>query len=178
MIILMNNKLRETLETHQITTVVAQEKKTLMEVLSFYEQKLVSDKIEGVVINFGNEILKWKGLSESYPDAFLDDIGLLKSKVVKEVFDPINRVALEAQMNRCRMKKEKQTLFLLEKAHKSALTKLGSLEDRRTEGNLTEEEKSYYQNVLTEEMTKDSHCDNDFLLNLSAFISSKLKFDV
>ena len=174
LVLLMNDKLREVLATHQITPVVAQEKKTLKDVLSFYEEKLVSDEIEGVVINFGNEILKWKGLSESYPDAFLQDIEILKSKVVKEVFDPISSVALEAGKNRCRLKKEKQTLFLLEKAYKSALSKLGSLEEWMEEG-VTGRKKFEYQKNLTEEMKKDSHCDNDFLLSLPAFIGSKLK---
>ena len=175
LIILMNEKLRETLETHQITTVVAQEKKTLTQALSFYQQKLVSNEIEGIVLSFGGEILKWKGLDESYPDAFLNDIALIKSKVKKEVFDPIVSVALEAQKNRSRMKKEKQTLFLLEKAYKSALTKLGNLEDRKKKGNVSEEEKLKYLEALEQEMVADSHCDHDYQVQLSAFISSKLK---
>merc|ERR1712051_503204 len=105
LILLMNDKLRETLETHQITTIVAHEKKSLTEALSFYQQKLISNEIEGIVIIFEHEILKWKGLDESYPDAFINDIDLIKSIVEKEVFDPINCVALEAQKNRSRMKK-------------------------------------------------------------------------
>ena len=70
------------------------------------------------------------------------------------------------------MKKEKQTLFLLEKAYKSALTKLGSSSDQRTSGNT--EEKIRFQKALEEEMIKDCHSDNDYQLKLRAFISSKL----
>ena len=173
LILLMNDKLRETLEAHHITTIIAQQKKILTEALSFYQRQLMSNEIEGIVINFGEEILKWKGLDESYPDAFIADIGLIKSKVVKEVYDPISSVAFEAQKKRANMKKEKQTLFLLEKAYKSALTKLGSSSDQRTSRNT--EEKIRFQKALEEEMIKDCHSDNDYQLKLPAFISSKLK---
>ena len=71
------------------------------------------------------------------------------------------------------MKKEKQTLFLLEKAYKSALTKLGSSSDQRTSGNT--EEKIRFQKALEEEMIRDCHSDTDYQLKLRAFISSKLK---
>ena len=62
LILLMNEKLRETLEAHHITTIIAHQKKNLTEALSFYRRQLVSNEIEGIVINFGDEILKWKGL--------------------------------------------------------------------------------------------------------------------
>ena len=169
----MNEKLRETLEAHHITTIIAHQKKNLTEALSFYRRQLVSNEIEGIVINFGDEILKWKGLDESYPDAFIADIGLIKSKVVKEVYDPISSVAFEAQKNRANMRKERQTLFLLEKAYKSALTKLGSLSDQRKSGNT--EEKIRFQKALEEEMMKDCHSDHDYQMKLRAFISSKFK---
>ena len=89
------------------------------------------------------------------------------------MYDPISSVAFEAQKNRANMKKEKQTLFLLEKAYKSALTKLGSLTDQMTNG--TTEEKIRFQKALEEEMMKDCHSDNDYQTKLSAFIISKLK---
>ena len=173
LILLMNDKLRETLEAHHITTIIAHQKKNLTEALSFYRRQLVSNEIEGIVINFGDEILKWKGLDESYPDAFIADIGLIKSKVVKEVYDPISSVAFEAQKNRANMKKERQTLFLLEKAYKSALTKLGSLSDQGKSGNT--EEKIRFQKTLEEEMIRDCHRNHDYQKKLKSFIISKLQ---
>merc|ERR1711872_881421 len=82
------------------------------------------NEIEGIVVNFGNEILKWKGLDESYPDIFIDEINAHEVKEHNDVTNVFLEVAHKARKEREILKKEKTTELLLEKAYKSAMTKI------------------------------------------------------
>merc|ERR1712218_235159 len=148
----MNDKLRETLEAHHITTIIAHQKKNLTEALSFYRRQLVSNEIEGIVVNFGDEILKWKGLDESYPDMFLDQINELKDLVDPIVLNAFLKVAHKAREERVALKKDKATQILLEKAYNSAITKVRSLQDLLAEGESQDNVISNFEKVLKEEM--------------------------
>ena len=175
-ILLMNDKLKAFLSQHNIENVIPHEKMCLTQGLELYCEKLLSNSLEGIVINFGNEILKWKGLDESYPNLFMDEIANLdKSEALKVIHEPILKVALKAREHWASLKKEKATMFLLEKAYKSALTKMKSLEERKQEGKMDQQAMDSFRTALEQEMIKDSHCDIHYQEKLPAFIQSKMK---
>ena len=105
------------------------------------------------VKNFGTEILKWKGLDESYPDIFMKEIEkTLSEHDLAKSCGAIFRVATESRNYWRNLKQEKATLFLLEKAYKSALTKMKNLEDRKQDGMLGSKELNNFQEALEMEM--------------------------
>ena len=176
LVILMNSYFKQMLYVHDIINVISHEQLSLHQILEVFQHKLMSNAVEGIVVNFGDEILKWKGLDESYPDLFMTDIESLANDVyLKGVYDPIHKVALESRKHWASMKREKATLFLLEKAYKSALSKIKSLEDRRLGGQLGHQEITDFQQALEIEMIKDANCDIDFQERLPAFVQSKIK---
>lgn len=176
MVLLMNKELQNVLLEHNINNTIDHYQITLSEALSRYEKSLITGSLEGIVINFGNEIFKWKGLDESYPDLFMNEIEeTLSEHDLKNSCGSIIRVATESRKHWRRLKQEKATLFLLEKAYKSALTKMKNLEDRKNERNLGIKELNSFQEALEMEMSRDSHCDTNFQEMLPAFVQQKLK---
>jgi len=178
LVLLMNDTLKGLLMEHDIDCLIHHEQLSLLEILSHFCQKLTSNCMEGIVVNFGTEIFKWKGLDESYPDMFMSEIENLEMESLKSIHEPIVTVAKAARGHWASLKQERATLFRLEKAYKSALSKMKSLDDRRNDaagGVLDTEEITKFQDALEQEMIKDSHCDTDYQERLHAFISSKLK---
>ena len=176
LVLLMNDTFKGLLMEHDIDCLIHHQQLSLLEILNHYCQKLTSNCMEGIVVNFGTEILKWKGLDESYPDMFMSDIENLENESLKSVREPIVTVAKAARGHWASLKQERATLFRLEKAYKSALSKMKSLEDRRNDAGVLEtEEMTKFQDALEEEMIKDSHCDTDYQKRLHSFIMSKLK---
>ena len=70
----MNSELHKVLLEHNIRNTIDHYQVSLIEALNRYEKSLITGSLEGIVINFGTEILKWKGLDESYPDIFMKEI--------------------------------------------------------------------------------------------------------
>ena len=177
LILPMSDFLKRFLNEHKVINLIQHQQTTLSEAVEIYKDQLLSNKLEGIVINFGTEILKWKGLEESYPDQFMAEIEVLATDlIVKDVYNSIHLVAHKARQHWAELKSERATLFLLEKAYKSALTKIRSLDDRKCEeGKLKATEVGNFQEALELEMMKDSHCDTHFQEKLPAFIQSKLK---
>ena len=176
LVLLMNDTLKGLLMENDIDGVIHHEQLSLPEILSHYCQKLTANCMEGIVVNFGTEILKWKGLDESYPDMFMSEIENLEKESLRPVYEPIVAVAHAARRHWASLKQERATLFRLEKAYKSALTKIKSLDDRRNaKGELETSEMTKFQDALELEMNKDSYCDKDYQERLPAFILSKLK---
>lgn len=174
-VLLMNEKLADLLQAHGFKDVVKHEKMKLVEVLSTYRDKLMNNAIEGVVINFGVEILKWKGLDESYPDMYMDQINALEKKIHVDAFVSFKSVAIKAREERDNNKKDKATEILLERAYKSAMTKMRSLEEQADDGEITDEVITRFQKVLKEEMMKDCHSNIEYEHKLEAFINSRIK---
>ena len=170
----MNGHLYNLLEEHGLEHVVKHREVTLQEVIDLYLDKLLNNEIEGIVINFGEEILKWKGMDESYPDMYLDEITALESKIRPEVFHAFMKVATKAREERVSLKKDKATEILLEKAYKSAMSKMRSLEEQVGDGGTTDEVVVKFQKMLGEEMMKDSHCNDEYEQKLTSFIESKI----
>ena len=174
-VLLMNNKLCSLLSEHSVENIIVHQKMDLAAGLELYCEKLVINALEGIVVNFGDEILKWKGLDESYPSTFMEEIDqLLLKDSLKVVHGYIIKVAEEARRHWAHMKQERATLFLLEKAYKSALSKMKTLEDRKHEGEVCKEELDRFKTALEAEMSQDSDCDH-FQEKLPAFIQSKMK---
>jgi len=176
LVLLMNEKLSDLLRVHGFKDVVNHEKMNLLEALSTFSVKLLNNAIEGVVINFGEEILKWKGLDESYPDMFIEQINALEKNIHVDAFVYIKSVANKAREEREKLRKEKVTEILLERAYKSAMTKMRSLEDHAAEGELTDAVITGFKKVLEEEMMKDCHSNVEYEQKLEAFITSKIKW--
>ena len=177
LVLLMNDTLKGLLTEHDIDCLIHHEQLSLLEIFRRYCQKLTSNCMEGIVVNFGSEILKWKGLDESYPDLFMNEIENLDKESLRSAYEPLVTVAKAARNHWASLKQERATLFRLEKAYRSALTKIKSLEDRKNDagGVLETHEMTSFQAALEQEMIKDSHCDIDYQERLPAFIQSKLK---
>jgi len=176
LIVLMNSELHKVLLEHNIRNTIDHYQVSLIEALNRYEKSLITGSLEGIVINFGTEILKWKGLDESYPDIFMKEIEkTLSEHDLAKSCGSIFRVATESRNYWRKLKQEKATLFLLEKAYKSALTKMKNLEDRKQDGMLGSKELNNFQEALEMEMRRDSHCDTHFQELLPAFVQQKLK---
>lgn len=146
---------------------------TLKEVIYSFKDRLLKNEIEGIVVNFGNEILKWKGLDESYPDIFIDEINAHEVKEHNDVTNVFLEVAHKARKEREILKKEKATELLLEKAYKSAMTKIRSVAEQHSEGDVSDEFLENFQMVLEEEMMRDCHSNADFKMKLKSFIKFK-----
>jgi len=177
LVLLMNECLAIVLQKLGLENIIEYKIMTLKEVVTSFKDKLLKNEIEGIVVNFGNEILKWKGLDESYPDIFIDEINAHKVEEHSSVVDAFLEIAYRARKEREFLKKEKATELLLEKAYKSAMTKMRSVEEHNAEsgGELSDEFLVNFQRVLEEEMMKDCHFNADFKKKLKSFIQSKTK---
>jgi len=175
LVILMNGNFAEALNICGFENVISHKAMTLNETLDVFTKILMKNEIEGIVVNFGDEILKWKGLEESYPDMFLDQIKELKYVVDPIVLNAFLKVAHKAREDRVSLKKDKATEILLEKAYNSAITKVRSLEDLLAEGESQDKVISNFEKVLKEEMMKDCHSSKDYEEKLTPFIKSKIK---
>ena len=173
LVILMNDHFANVLNEHKLGKVIEHKTMTLNEIVDSFKDQMLKNEIEGVVVNFGDEILKWKGLDESYPDIFIDEINELKDKIIPIVFNAFMEVACKARQERDSMRKDKATEILLEKAYKSAMSKVRSLEEQRTEGELSDKLIDNFETMLEEEMMKDCHFDTDFKKKIKVFIKSK-----
>jgi len=175
LVILMNSYFATVLKEHNLGKVIEHETMTLFEIVNSFKDHMLKNKIEGIVVNFGNEILKWKGLDESYPDIFVEEIHTLQHKILPIVFDAFLEVAHKARQERDSMRKDKATEILLEKAYKSAMTKMRSLEEQRTEGEPIDKLIGKFEKMLEEEMSKDCHFDTEYKKKMKEFIKSKAK---
>lgn len=175
LVVLMNATFQKLLQQFGFEKIVKHIQSGLLEAVNFNVDKLVKNKIEGIVINFGDEILKWKGLDEGYPDMYMEQIQELEMKINVDVYKAFDQVATEARKLRETGKKNKNTDVLLARAYQSAMTKLRTLEEQAEDGDVSEEAVARYRNALEEEMMKDCHSNVEYKQKLIAFIESKIK---
>lgn len=173
LILLMNHVFSNLLASYGIQ-VIKHEEMSLKQCIQSYGEKLMENEIEGIVINFGDVIVKWKGLDESYPDIFMDQIQLLGTSVDSYIMEAFISVAEKARYRRNVANKEKATDILLENAYKSAMTKLRSLQDLCGKNSVTDPVVDDFRSSLQSEMMNDCHS-FEFKSKLKTFIESKVK---
>jgi len=176
LVILMNDHFAKVVKELDLGKVIDHKRMTLMQIVDSFKDQMLKNELEGIVVNFGDEILKWKGLDESYPDIFMQEINALQHKILPNVFDAFLEVAHKARQERDSMQKDKATEVLLEKAYKSAMSKMRSLEEQRIQGNPTDELIGKFEKMLEEEMSKDCHFNTEYKKKMKDFIKSKTKF--
>jgi len=173
LILLMNHVFSNLLASYGIQ-IVQHKEMSLKQCIQSYREKLMENEIEGIVLNFGDVIVKWKGLDESYPDIFMDQIQLLGTSVDSYIMEAIVSVAEKARYRRNAANKEKSTNILLENAFKSAMTKLRSLQDFCENDSVTDSVVDDFRSSLQCEMMNDCHS-FEFESKLKTFIECKIR---
>merc|ERR1719300_820594 len=170
-IIFMNTNFCKLLIDFGFSKVIPHEQMTVKNALNIYLPKLLNDKIEGIVMNFGDEILKWKGVEEGYPDQFLNEIKTLENCIDDNSYKAIESVALKAREIREASVKRKSANILLEKAFKSALSKLQNPNDVMK---VSEEDMIQFKQAVKVEMLKDCQTEVEYKKRLDDFLDLRI----
>ena len=173
--ILMNATLAELLARCGLDKVVQQTSVPFPQLAQLYEEKLVRGDVEGVVVSFGQELLKWKSARESQ-QFYVEEIEATRPVLDSRTFQAFKAVAEESiRKNAKKTEKKSSTENILEAAYDSALTKMMTVEEHLESGRLVET----YLKELQEEMMKDQPTSGklkvEFLEGISRFIKLKLK---
>ena len=146
---------------------IKHQKIKLIDAVTDYADKLKTGLIEGIVINFGEEIMKWKSSDSSYPPLFIDQIENLKQSFdTMKIFESLQQVANES-IKKFKMNK---TLSQLENAFDSAMSKYNFSFDESLSG----EQASKLTKILRDEMMKDCY-DEEYRKAVDLFIHNKSK---
>ena len=163
----MNDKLYQLLSKCNFELVMKHQKIKLIDAVTDYADKLKTGTIEGIVINFGEEIMKWKSSDSSYPPLFIDQIENLKQSLdTMKIFESLQQVANES-IKKLKMNK---TLSQLENAFNSAMSKYNFSFDESLSG----EQASILTKILRDEMMKDCY-DEEYRKAVDFFIQNKSK---
>ena len=173
--ILMNATLAQLLARCGLDKVVQQISVPFTQLTQLYEEKLVRGEVEGVVVSFGQELLKWKSATESQ-QFYLEEIEATRPVLDSRTFQAFKAVAEESiRKNAKKTEQNSTTQNILEAAYDSALTKMRTIDEHFESGGLVET----YSQELHEEMMKDQpktgKLNNEFLEGISRFIKHKLK---
>ena len=168
--IAMSPKLKSLLVAHKIGPMVEQREMVFSEVGPTYKEPLVDLLMEGVVVSFGSELVKWKG-ALSCQGYFLADVEESKGKVDEETYEAFKAVLEESVSGSSKNHIVNDRLEdLLEMAYQSAKTKMRDLEEHLKDGGNTEE----YMNEIKLEMLNDKNGNPNFRKRLHSFVSSKM----
>ena len=163
--------------------VVEQSEVSFPDLAKLYGNMLVTGEIEGVVINFGDEVLKWKGSTEEQ-HLHIQEIEHARLVIDPHTYDTWKAIAEqsmkteEKSQNKKKpklVKKVDQTEVALITAYISALNKRSTIEEHLERGGKLE----VYMKELKEEMMKDqpeSGTEKEtFLKKLPHFIRSEMQ---
>jgi len=169
--IAMSPELKRLLVAHHIGPIVEQKEMVFSEIAPTYKKPLLDKKMEGVVVSFGLELVKWKG-PLSCQQAFLSEVEESQVKVDRETYEAFKAVVeesiLSSSKNSFKFNARLENLF--EEAYNSAKTKMRDLKEHLEDGGSTEE----YANELEIEMLIDDHGNPNFRKHLHSFVSSKI----
>lgn len=174
-VLLMNDKLEQTLKSCGFSKISKYTPMSLHQMIDTYLPKLLKSEIEGIVVNFGTEIVKWKGIDESYPDMFVEQIARLKDSLDSSIHTALLQVALES--NKLRSLKKKESVdVLIEKAYVSALSKMRNVDEILIDCDKDKvgEMRNQFQTDLLAEMMNDCRGNAEFERRLPAFIKQKV----
>ena len=172
--ILMNAALAELLARCGFDKVVQQTSVPFTQLAQLYEEKLVRGEVEGVVVGFDQELLKWKSATESQ-QFYLEEIEATRPVLDSRTFQAFKAVAEESiRRNAKKTEQNSTTQNILEAAYNSALTKMRTVEEHLESGGLVET----YTQELQEEMMKDQPTTGklniEFFEGISRFIKLKI----
>ena len=169
--IAMSPKLKSLLAAHNIGPIVEQKEMVFSEIAPTYKKALMEQRMEGVIVSFGPELVKWKG-PLSCQQAFLSEVEESQVKVNQETYEAFKAVVEEsiAGSTKSNFKFNARLQNLLEEAYHSAKTKMRDLKEHLEDGGSTEE----YMNELKLEMLNDENGNPNFRKHLHSFVSAKV----
>ena len=169
--IAMSPKLKSLLVAHNIGPIVEQKEMAFSEIAPTFKKSLLEQRMEGVIVSFGLELVKWKG-PLSCQQAFLSEVEESQGKVDEETFDAFKAVVEESisSSTKSSFKFNARLENLFEAAYHSAKTKMRDLREHIEDGGSTEE----YANELEMEMLNDENGNPNFRKHLHSFVSSKI----
>ena len=193
LILLFNEKLREILLSVGITSIVEQKQLSLENAIEEYTNLLIQNSMEGIVLVFNQEIYKWKGVEESYPDLFVNQINDLykilrfMSPNALKVVDKFIKVAEEARAVRLKSKHDPDNskfnpnlvsadlLKQLQTAYKSAVSKYRLLDEELKQKKLNRNQiLADYSEKMKIEMLKDSNQNQEFIKYTLPYIKYRI----
>ena len=169
--IAMSHELKSLLVEHNIGPIVEQKEMFFSEVAPTYKKSLMDQTMEGVVVSFGLELVKWKG-PLGCPQGYLSEVEETQGKVDQETYEAFKAVIDESISNTSKdsFKPNARLQNLFEEAYHSAKTKMRDLKEHLEDGGTTEE----YANQLELEMLNDENGNPNFRKYLHSFVSSKM----
>merc|ERR1719234_356048 len=169
--IAMSPALKSLLVANNIGPTVEQKEMVFSEIAPTYKKSLLQQKMEGVIVSFGAELVKWKG-PLSCQQAFLSEVEESQEKVNQETYEAFKAVVEEsiAGSTKSNFKFNARLQNLLEEAYHSAKTKMRDLKEHLEDGGSTEE----YMNELELEMLNDENGNPNFRKHLHSFVSAKV----
>ena len=169
--IAMSPKLKSLLTAHNIGPMVEQKEMVFSEIAPTYKKALMEQRMEGVIVSFGPELVKWKG-PLSCQQAFLSEVEESQEKVNQETYEAFKAVVEEsiAGSTKSNFKFNARLQNLLEEAYHSAKTKMRDLKEHLEDGGSTEE----YMNELELEMLNDENGNPNFRKHLHSFVRAKV----
>ena len=193
LIILFNEKLREMLLSVGITSIVEQKQLSFENAIEDYTNLLIQNSMEGIVLVFNQGIFKWKGVEESYPDLFVNQINDLykilrfMSPDALKVVDKFIKVAQEAKAVRLKSKHDPDNskfnpnlvsadlLKQLQTAYKSAVSKYRLLDEELKQKKLNRSQiLADYSEKMMIEMLKDSNENQEFIKYTLPYIKYRI----
>lgn len=136
---------------------VEQKEVSFPDIAKIYAEQLVKGEIEGVIINFGEEVVKWKGATEEQHQ-HLKEIEDAKTLVDTETYESWKAIAVASKIFEEKENSKKSNPkpispaeALLQTAYRSALTKMMTLEEHLESGQKVED----YMKELRKEMMND-----------------------
>jgi len=132
--VFMNDVLAKKLNQCGFEQLAKQQKVRFLDLAEMHIEKLLLGEVEGIVINFEDEILKWVGSSCVYADYHLKEMEQIKNSVDNKMFTSFEQVADQSRKNKMKNRKRNPVDNLLEGAYISALTKMVSIKEHLENG--------------------------------------------
>ena len=193
LILLFNEKLREMLLSVGITSIVEHKELSFENAIEEYTNSLIQNSMEGIVLVFNQEIYKWKGVEESYPDLFVNQINDLykilrfMSPDALKIVDKFIKVAEEARTVRLKSKHDPgnsefnpnlvsaDLLKQLQTAYKSAVSKYRLLDEELKQKKICKNQiLADYSEKMKTEMLKDSNQNKEFIKYTLPYIKYRI----
>ena len=166
----MSPKLKKLLDKYNIGPSVEQKEMAFSDLAKTFKKSLLDQSIEGVVVSFGSELVKWKS-ALSCQQWFQADVKETRGKVDEETYEAFKAVVEESVSSSRKNKAVNSRLEnQLETAFISAKTKMRDLKEHLEDGGSTDE----YIKKIEIEMLKDANGSVAFRKQVHSFVSSRV----
>ena len=166
----MSPKLKKLLDKYNIGPSVEQKEMAFSDLAKTFKKSLLDQSIEGVVVSFGSELVKWKS-ALSCQQWFQADVEETRGKVDEETYEAFKAVVGESVSSSRKNKPVNSRLEnQLETALISAKTKMRDLKEHLEDGGSTDE----YIKKIEIEMLNDANGSIAFRKQVHSFVSSRV----